>query len=79
MRLAELFKRQGATAKVAVYETQAQRAFEGALKLGQNAGLSNRQMNRDLDGSLSPEPRKLFTDPDYFDQTASTCKAIGLM
>lgn len=72
-------QKQGDPAKAAIYNTQAQHAFDGAVTLGRSLGLTNRQINGDLDKVESDEFPRMLTDTGYFTQAVSACKAIGLM
>ena len=70
---------QGDTAKAAVYRANAKRAFDGAMKLGRTMGLSNRQMNGDLDETEARELSRMVADAGYFRSAVATCKGLGLM
>jgi hypothetical protein len=72
-------KKVGDTAKAAIYVTNAKRSFDGAVALGRNMGLSNQQMNSDLDDVEARELGRIVADQDYFRSTVATCKGMGLM
>lgn len=69
----------GDPAKAAIYKANAKRSFEGAVQLGRGMGLSNRQMNQDLDATEAREISRMVADKDYFVRSVATCKALGLM
>lgn len=79
-RMEELLNRRGRADKAAVYYNNAERSHRGAVTLGRAAGMSDAQMAKDLDVRRTDvEFPRMLLDPDYFDEVATTCKAIGLM
>ncbi len=61
------------------YDASGKRSFDAAVKLGQMLGLTNRQMNHDLDTAQAIELPKMVKDRDYFIDAVATCKGLGLM
>lgn len=72
-------KKVGDTAKAAVYLANAKRSFDGAVSMGRAMGLSNQTVNGDLDDASARELGRFMSDQQAFLQTASNCKALGLM
>lgn len=72
-------KKVGDTAKAAIYIANAKRAFDGTVALGRALGFSNQTMNGDLDEAEAREMGRFIADQNLFLETASTCKALGLM
>lgn len=69
----------GDSAGVERYRVNANRAFDGAMALGRSMGMSNVQLNRDLDSVEARELSRMVPDAAYFRQTVAACKAVGLM
>lgn len=71
--------RAGDRAGAARYETSAKRSFDGAFKLGGVLGLTDQQVNDDLDTTQAAELPRMVKDRDYFIDAVATCKGLGLM
>lgn len=69
----------GDQAGVARYDAGGKRSYDGAFKLGAALGLTDRQINRDLDATESSELPRMVKDRNYFIDTVATCKGLGLM
>jgi hypothetical protein len=61
------------------YDANAKRSFDGAFKLGGVLGLSEQQINRDLDEAQANELPRMVKDRSYFIDAVATCKGLGLM
>lgn len=72
-------KAAGDPAKAIVYEANAKRSFDAAVKIGRIMGLTNRQMNKDLDDASARELSRMVADNAYFRNAVATCKGMGLM
>jgi len=69
----------GDTAKAASYRAKARKSFDLAYAAGEKIGLSDDKISRDLDYAQATELPHLISDQHYQMDTASTCKALGLM
>lgn len=69
----------GDQAGLARYDATAKQSFDGAVKLGRMLGLTNRQMNGDLDATQAKELPRMVGDRAYFIDAVATCKGLGLM
>ncbi len=72
-------RRAGDQTGAARYDATAKQSFDGAVKLGQMLGLSNRQMNDDLDAAQATELPRMIKDRAYFIDAVASCKGLGLM
>lgn len=72
-------RRAGDQAGAARYDATAKQSFDGAVKLGRMLGLTNRQMNHDLDAVQDSELPRMVRDRSYFLDAVATCKGLGLM
>ena len=58
-------------------ETHARAAFDAWKRLGELQGLTNRQLNGELDVLTKWETRRLHDDAVYRAQTRADCRALG--
>ena len=65
--------------KSAAYRAKARVSFDLAYTAGGKIGLSDDQIGRDFDFALKTELPRFKGDTRYLLDTASTCKALGLM
>ncbi len=72
-------RRAGDSAKAAAYQGKSREAFDLVYRAGEKIGLSDDAIHRDLDFSQETELPRFIQDQSYLMQTASTCKALGLM
>ena len=66
-------------AGAARYDTTGKQSFDAAMKLGRMLGLTNRQLNRDLNAVQATELPRMVKDRAYFIDAVATCKGLGLM
>jgi len=59
-------------------EISSRRSFDAAMKLGRQQGLSNRQLNADLDAWTATELVKITRDPRYKQRLLGVCRSLGL-
>jgi len=65
--------------RVVEFEQKSHRSFDLAVSLGGKIGLSNEQIQRDLDAAKDNELPRMMRDQSYYLGIVSTCKAVGLM
>ena len=61
------------------YEGKEKRAFDMASKLGEQLGYSKDHIQDDYKAAMDRELPRLMYEPGYFAQTATQCRAYGLM
>jgi hypothetical protein len=69
----------GDQAGAARYDASARRSFDDAFKLGGVLGLTDQQVNHDLDTTQAAELPRMVRNRDYFIDAVATCKGLGLM
>jgi len=78
--LAELDEKgAGHTVKAADYEAKTHRSFDLAVTFGHKIGLSNSQIQHDLDAAKDTELPHMMKDQSYYLKAVATCKGLGLM
>ncbi len=63
----------------ATYDQKARRSFDFALQLGEKLGLTGTHVTEDFGLAQTRELPKLVKDKSYFQSSATTCKALGLL
>ncbi len=69
----------GDEVKADSYKAKSRESFDLAYTAGDKIGLTDKQVGRDLDFAQQTELPRLIRDQHYLLDTASTCKALGLM
>lgn len=72
-------RKSGDSEKSAVYRAKARVSFDLAYTAGEKIGLGDDMVGRDIDFALKTELPRFVQDQRYLLDTASTCKALGLM
>lgn len=74
-----LFKKAGDDANMRLFDERGRMAFDIAHLWGRWLGLTQQQVNADIDSSAKTELPKLVRDSGYLTSVAASCKSAGFM
>lgn len=72
-------RKAGDSEKSSAYRAKARVSFDLAYSAGEKIGIADNKIGRDIDFALKTELPRFVQDQRYLLDTASTCKALGLM